>query len=489
MKPDVCRVGRTAIGVLSVVLCMAGVSHGETRNRIAVSADGVLLAAASRGTLIHLYLADTLKHAGRIEPPSASSCEVGLSPDGAMLAASGKDELTFFETSTGKRVSQYATNGPVAFSDDGRWCLAREESPKKNGLLIDMTTGQVMHRVENVRGLGFSPDGKHFVTVREWRESSQSKEVKVLMTRYAISNAKAEEPIEIQAKAPDAHGHSIRPIPGGYVLERGGHVWTVREDGATTDEGLFKPSIYSGAPGLLLLAAENALVNGKQGFAIGWGRTVSDLKAGLSPEKRTFLQLTDNPDLPEGIDLEVFDLTLANRHYYLANQLGSVMKVQPDGKVVAYGAYDSPVDATALPGKRPPETSAADSDSALAEVSVTAPPSGAVARLEPGVKRLSGSVAAKVKEVGEELAGASFTVVPWKSSPEYVITVTRPGYLYFLKGSQQEREKLGPGLEHRPDAVSGAFLAGAYRIKVNKDQQFTIGGYELSIVAGKIELK
>ncbi len=153
------------------------------------------------------------------------------------------------------------------------------------------------------------------------------------------------------------------------------------------------------------------------------------------------------------------------------------------GAVVVAGCGDSDKRDSVRDGS--PQSS---HETVLAEVEIEGG-NHTIAVLQPGVDRLTGKTKAKIQNVGDELAGRPFTVVPWKSTPSYRVRVTRPGYIYALKGSDDDRRKSGLTWEHRRGAISGSFLDGAYRAEVSADQLIEIAGYELSLVAGRILVK
>ncbi len=79
--------------------------------------------------------------------------------------------------------------------------------------------------------------------------------------------------------------------------------------------------------------------------------------------------------------------------------------------------------------------------------------------------------------------------VKWQATVSYEIVVTKPGYLYVWKGNKDTRPQTGLTWEPRPEAVTGPYLPGAYRTLVRAQQRIKMVGYELGLVARRIELK
>ncbi len=114
----------------------------------------------------------------------------------------------------------------------------------------------------------------------------------------------------------------------------------------------------------------------------------------------------------------------------------------------------------------------------------------AVAALEPGNARLSGGYRPAIREVADNLNGAQFIRVPWKSRPAYRITVTKPGYLYALKMYRETRSESELEWEDVGVSVKGRYLnQPVYRTRVNEGQIIDISGYELSLIAARIDMQ
>jgi hypothetical protein len=110
----------------------------------------------------------------------------------------------------------------------------------------------------------------------------------------------------------------------------------------------------------------------------------------------------------------------------------------------------------------------------------------ATQKLKTGAARLSGGYQPTFSHVASDLIGAQFTRVPWQSRLTIHIEVIKSGYLYAYnihEWSDKKKHKW----THVPDAVKGAYLnSGAYRLRVNKGQTFSIHSYEPGVIAARV---
>jgi len=197
-----------------------------------------------------------------------------------------------------------------------------------------------------------------------------------------------------------------------------------------------------------------------------------------------FVQLIDNPDLPDYPSPYIDSMTLHGRLLYMSNGKGEVVTAGSDGRVTGYGK-PAPKDFRKVirPGEVP------ESMSGLADIEVEATGPVSVQKLTKGVNRLSGDLKTPIYSVSKELTDASFIQVPSKSTPSYKVTVTKPGYLYVMKGTGKALDPTGLKWQTCSKALAGSLLSGRYRAHVRKQQQFNLSTEEVSLIAGKIDLK
>ena len=126
----------------------------------------------------------------------------------------------------------------------------------------------------------------------------------------------------------------------------------------------------------------------------------------------------------------------------------------------------------------------------LCSIRLTGSAACSLESLVPKVKRLSGRYQPRIESVPEAIDGQAFTRVPWRSTANYRIEVTRSGYLYALQMYEGTRTRSGLDWERIQEEAKGAYLVpGVYRAWVEKGQVVELSGYELSVVAHKIVRK
>jgi hypothetical protein len=124
----------------------------------------------------------------------------------------------------------------------------------------------------------------------------------------------------------------------------------------------------------------------------------------------------------------------------------------------------------------------------LAEIAVLSNSKVSVAELKRGTGRLNGS-SVKVSWVAKELVGRDFLCVGRKATPKYKIIVTKPGYLFVIKGSDEILSPTGLTWTETKKWVMGSYVSGIYRTPVNEGQKLELSGCELSLVADKIHVQ
>jgi WD40 repeat protein/serine/threonine protein kinase len=150
-----------------------------TAYTVAFSADGRLVAAASKGAVrVWDWRNRQLLHS--LPPHQFHSIPVAFSPDGRHLATGTfREGLKLWNPETGVLLRTMAHRHPLsalAFSPDGKWVAAA--SFDRTVKLSDAATGEVLHNLDlhtgNVECVAFSPDGKRVAsagedkTVRLW---------------------------------------------------------------------------------------------------------------------------------------------------------------------------------------------------------------------------------------------------------------------------------------------------------------------------------
>lgn len=89
---------------------------------------------------------------------------LGLSTDGARLAAAGYQDFSLWDTTQGKRLFHSSANYRyAALSADGAYCAASGYPHEQQIDILDARSGALLHQItaqERVYALAFSPDGR-----------------------------------------------------------------------------------------------------------------------------------------------------------------------------------------------------------------------------------------------------------------------------------------------------------------------------------------
>jgi hypothetical protein len=126
----------------------------------------------------------------------------------------------------------------------------------------------------------------------------------------------------------------------------------------------------------------------------------------------------------------------------------------------------------------------------LAALEIKPVPGVKIGKLDKSAHRLTGKVKGRFDSIRDDLIGAAFTVVPWKGTRSFRIRVVKPGYLYVMKANDKFlKEESRYEWEPQPDAITGPYIKGIYRTLAQEGWFLSFRGYELAVVAGKIEIK
>lgn len=108
---------------------------------------------------------------------------LGLSRDGARLAAAGYQDFSLWDTAQGKRLFHSSANYRyAALSADGAYCAASGYPHEQQIDILDARSGALLHQIttqERVYALAFSPDGR-------WLAASYYPSTQVVL--YAVSD-------------------------------------------------------------------------------------------------------------------------------------------------------------------------------------------------------------------------------------------------------------------------------------------------------------
>ena len=126
----------------------------------------------------------------------------------------------------------------------------------------------------------------------------------------------------------------------------------------------------------------------------------------------------------------------------------------------------------------------------LSKIALTSSSSCHIRKLTVGVNRLTGKYKPTFSEISTTLKSAQFTQVPWRSSPQYSVTVVESGYLVFFGMSAEVIEKkLGRKSTEAIPLLKGAYLGNLFKprsIYVKVGEQFKTQGYEACLIAASI---
>jgi WD40 repeat protein len=152
--------------VKAVMRATIKTEHSNAVSQIAVSADGRLLASASRDKSVRLWNIATGKRQAILRLPTGATA-VAFSPDSKMLVyATADHKITFWEVATGKELrtleAKHPDGGPwqMVFSPDGKTLVTwgfEDRQPK----VWDVLTGTVRFKLSGpfIWSVAFSPDG------------------------------------------------------------------------------------------------------------------------------------------------------------------------------------------------------------------------------------------------------------------------------------------------------------------------------------------
>lgn len=200
----------------------------------AVSPDGKLLAISRTGNLACLLDVATGKEVRQVEGPNRASARgkrvrrrladsftwITFSPDGRLLAASGRDFVTAWEVATGRpRYTIRGHGGRLAFSPDGKYLACGGEDIR----LYDAGSGTEVRRFDRpsgyIRALAFSPEGTTLASVQEY-----------VINLWDVTTGKRrpvlpghEDPVSCLAFSPDGLSLASGDAQGDTVL-----VWDVK---------------------------------------------------------------------------------------------------------------------------------------------------------------------------------------------------------------------------------------------------------------------
>ncbi len=124
----------------------------------------------------------------------------------------------------------------------------------------------------------------------------------------------------------------------------------------------------------------------------------------------------------------------------------------------------------------------------LAEIEIQPRDDIRVHWLKEKQNRVIGRIDATIYHVAPELRGAKTTRIRTQLTPTYDIRVTKGGYLYALKGEEEDLKKTGREWESRPEDVKGAWLDDVHRTQVKAGDELHMSWFELSFIAGDIRL-
>lgn len=138
-----------------------------------------------------------------------------------------------------------------------------------------------------------------------------------------------------------------------------------------------------------------------------------------------------------------------------------------------------------VPAPAPAETEKFD----LAEIELQPADDIRIVWLKEGQSRVVGRVKAPFHYVCDGLQGAQFSRVHGQSSPTCDIRVSKSGYLYVLKGEDDDLAKTGLTWEERPRDLKGAWLDDVHRTLVKAGDELQMSWFEAGFIAGEIKLK
>jgi WD40 repeat protein len=221
---------------------------GEQVDGVALSPEGRHFLSGGHGRTMRLRDLETGQEVRRFQGHTHTVVGVAFSPDGRRALSGGFDNtLRVWDVAGGKQVHRLEghTGGvrAVAFSPDGRLALSGKTAWSKDGIdghasdydlrLWDLEAGQELRRFAGhtnlVRGVTFSPDGKHALSCSwdgtlRWWEVETGKEVRRFELQGATLNCVALSPDGGRAVFGDADGtvrlwdvatgKELRPVTG-----------------------------------------------------------------------------------------------------------------------------------------------------------------------------------------------------------------------------------------------------------------------------------
>ncbi|WP_063793418.1 WD40 repeat domain-containing protein [Streptomyces hirsutus] len=145
--------------------------HADTVRDVAWSADGRLLATASRDGTARVYDAESGRSLCVLPCDGAMVESVSFSPDATRLATAGRDQVVrVWDVASGEPVRQLTGAGDigrqVAWSPDGLWIAATFKDQVAR--VWEADTGRLVHELRghtgDVWGVAWSPDGSRLAT-------------------------------------------------------------------------------------------------------------------------------------------------------------------------------------------------------------------------------------------------------------------------------------------------------------------------------------
>jgi WD40 repeat protein len=140
--------------------------HGGAGTTVSFSPDGRLLAVPAGGGTTTLYRGRPFAAVGTVQGAFAA-----FSPDGKTLATAGDHVVTLWDTATRREVKHFPglpTVDHLAFSPDGQWLVEVQIAEQSTVMLWqvgdDSPRLKVLKVPTTVRGIAFSPEGRHLAT-------------------------------------------------------------------------------------------------------------------------------------------------------------------------------------------------------------------------------------------------------------------------------------------------------------------------------------